>query len=157
MQLDPAEKRSVWWKGALKSGFKETLRGCAIGFVAAAVLFGVGLISASFATLVAPMVGLGSFSPLLLTAFCGVISGVTGLFTGGSQAVDAYHQQKHNLRDEAKLIELDGRTRTLEQTVTMTPSRNVQKILDNGSRHAPSFEAAEAARKAETPATPALH
>lgn len=128
----------IWWKGALKSGLKETLRGLVIGFVAAGVLFGVasafGLTSAVGA-LLAPMVttASGGFSPVILVAFCSVISGVTALFTGGGQALAQEQQQQTLARDEAKLIELDGRTRALEQSVSMpNPSHNVQRILERG-------------------------
>jgi len=143
MQLDPAEKRSVWWKGALKSGLKETLRGLAIGFIAAAVLFGLAQFPA-LGGMLGPMVGVGVFKPALLMAFCGVISGVTGLFTGGGLEVGAYHQQKHNARDEAKLNELEGRTHTLEQRVAHSPA--VRIILKDGPRQSAGFTAAEDAR-----------
>jgi hypothetical protein len=158
MVSNRSETRSIWWKGALKSGVKETLRGLAVGLLAAGILFGVASfigmtagVGATLGTMVAP---LGSFNPALLMAFCGVISGVTGLFTGGSQAVAAYEQRKINVGTVQALHEIDGRTRALEHVVT--PARHVQKILENGSCNAASFQTAEAER-AQARKGPTIH
>jgi hypothetical protein len=153
MESNRSETQSIWWKGALKSGVKETVRGLAVGFLAAGILFGLAQF-AMFAPMLGPMVGSVSFSPVLLMAFCGVISGVTGLFTGGSQAVTAYEQRKFNVGTVQALHEIDGRTRALEHVVT--PARHVQKILENGSRNAASFQTAEAER-AQAPKGPTIH
>ena len=158
MELSVSEKRGVWLKGALKGALKETVRGLAIGFVAAAAIYlivpplaaaisaalGVPSVMGGVISFVAP---LGVFNPLPLMAFNSLISGAAGLFAGGGQAVAAHHQQKHNRRDEMKLVELDSHTQALEQTIM--PSRHVQKILENGPRHQHDFKTAETLRAAE--------
>ncbi len=158
MQLDPKEKSRVWWKGALKGAASGLVVGVAVGFLTAAVLYGLATFVAPAA--LAGIVGFVSsstgFYPLTMMAFSAAISSVTGLITGGSQAVAAYHQQKHNARDEAKIIELDGRTRALEQAIT--PSRQVDAILARGARTHESFRDAETERAAQqAPSTPTIH
>ena len=159
MELDRSETRGIWWKGALKSGLKETVRGLAVGLLAAGVLFGVASavgMTVGVGLALAPMVASGgSFSPVLLMAFCGVISGVTGIFTGGSQAVAAYEQQRLNVRTGEMVHELDDRTRALEQV--LAPSRHVKKIIENGPRHTASFQTAETDRAAVEAKGPTIH
>jgi hypothetical protein len=80
---------------------------------------------------------------------------VTGLFVGGGQAVEAYHQQKHNQLAESRYQELDARTRALEEAKTQpmptapahpeNPSQRVKQILEAGRRPRESFAAALAA------------
>jgi hypothetical protein len=156
MEINASETRGVWWKGALKSGLVGALSGVAIGLAVAGIMFGMATAAPALFSMLGTFVGVGSgFNPITMMAFNGVISAVAGMFHGGSQAVAAYHQQKHNLRDEAKLMELDSRTRALEQVVQ--PSRHVQKILENGPRHTVNFQTAETERVAEAKAAPTIH
>jgi hypothetical protein len=157
MELNPSEKRHVWLKGALKSGLKAVAVGLVTGLIAATAIYTLvpaTLFGASMASVTGFVTASSAFSPLPLMVFNSFISGAIGLFTGGGQAVEAYHQSKHNRRDEAKLMELDGRIHTLEQTIT--PSRNIQKIIENGPRQAASFQTAEAER-APSATGPTLH
>lgn len=157
--MESPSTRSIWWKGALKSGLKESIRGIAVGFVAAALLFGVAQfigVAAGLGAMLAPMVGASSFSPLLLMSFCGVISGVTGLFTGGSQAVAAAQQQHLNVANVEMIRELDGRTRALEEFIA--PSSGVKKIIAAGPRTQASYRDAEEQRAAQpAPESPTIH
>ncbi len=142
--------------------------GAVIGLVAAGALYGVFLAAtaaatagvagfAGFAGTIGPLVGgAAGFNPAVLMAFNGVISSAVGLFTGGSQAVAAYEQRKFQIGTVETVRALDSRTRALEQVVQ--PSRQVQKILENGPRHAVNFQTTETERAAEVKAAaPTIH
>jgi hypothetical protein len=172
MNLDPAEKRSVWWKGALKGALKSVPTAMAVGLVAAAVMAfiampviaalggtGITALMGSFLTLsniagttvgaMLPTIpGVGApFFPIGLVVFNTAIGAVSSFFASGNQAVTTYHQQKHNAQYDAKIHELDGRTRTIEQAIAR-PSHATQSILAQGPRHKTSFAEAETARSA---------
>lgn len=130
--------------------------GVIVGLLVAGVMFGMATAVPAWFAMLGTFVGVGSgFNPITMMGFNGAISAVVGLLTGGSQAVAAYHQQKHNARDEAKINELDGRTRALEQAVA--PSRHVDAILARGARNHESFREAEAERAAQAERTPTIH
>ena len=149
---------STWWRGALKSAAVNLAAGVAIGLVSAAAIYWLvpsTLLGYSMAGVVSFVTAGEAFSPLPLMAFNGIISSAVGLFTGGSAAVAAERQRTATERTENKLMDLDGRTQTLEQTVS--PSRATQKILAQGPRNAGNFRDAEDARAAAASSTPTIH
>ncbi|MES2984089.1 MAG: hypothetical protein V4735_02755 [Pseudomonadota bacterium] len=79
----------------------------------------IGLSSALLLASVLPAI---SVWPLLSAG--GLFAGAIGTYQGGRNAVAAYHQQKHNQRDEANINALDARTQVLEQAAGITPRKN---------------------------------
>ena len=161
MKLDPAEKSRVWWHGALKGMLKGAAVGLVIGVGAALVIWGaavafpsLGLASAFSGFLFNNAAGAAlSVNLVPFAAFNIAFGMIGGLCSGGNAAVHAYHQQKHNLRDEAKLVELDGRMQQLEQAIA--PSRTVSEIIARGPK--PSFAEAETARQENALSAPTFH
>jgi hypothetical protein len=165
MELDPAVKSHVWWKGTIKGAVKGLLSGLVIGAASAILLQFVlipmfpviGPAFAGFLTLTPALVAshTAAFSAIPLAIFSG-LSGMIGAAIGsGRAAVAAYKQDTEHKMNEAAIGELAQREQMLEAAVTQ-PSRSVQSILASGPRQRDSFSAAEEARSAEA-ATPTIH
>lgn len=163
MELTAKEKNAIYWGGAIKgaiAGIPQGLLLGALGFGLLAggiYLFGATSLVSTFGTFLFGSVGaateaiaagnigafIGALNPLTFVALNTVLTLVGNFLTGGNQAVAEAKQAKQNAYLDAKMMQIEGRERQVEQLVTQhlvrehepaqTP-RHVQKILEEGPR-----------------------
>lgn len=158
MELAPQEKSRAWWKGAFKGVLSAIPQGIVIGAVASAILF-FGIVPAAaalgfslgpvFGTFIATATVGGSYTPLPMMVFNVALLAIGNAISGGSAAVAAYHQQKHNSMYEARITALEQeRTPATAQEQSPMRSRAMDKILNDGPRHQHSHADTETQRDA---------
>ncbi|MFZ4126072.1 MAG: hypothetical protein ACOYJ2_08420 [Rickettsiales bacterium] len=169
MELTKQERDAIYWRGAIGGAIKGIPQGLMLGALAACVLFG-GIyafgffagpaaaqlaygfgsflfttgISAGATTL--PTIGaniFAVFNPIPVIVLNTVLTAIGNFLSGGDQAVAAAKQQKQNDYLDAKLMQVEGRERQIEQVISqhlahepqpLTAPRHVQKILEEGPR-----------------------
>lgn len=148
----------TWWKGALKGAVIGLAVGIGSGLIAAAAIYTLPatIFGVSMASVVGFVTSAGSFSPLPLMLFSGVLTAAAGLLTGGDQAITAVQQRHLNVTNVEMIRDLDGRTRALEEFIA--PSAGVKKIIAAGPRTQTSYRDAEDQRAAQpAPDSPTIH
>lgn len=184
MDLDPAVKSRVWWKGAITSAIKGIPQGLMLGAIAAGVLIGgLYLLSAMGAAGIAGYVGtafnyflfnmqnaavasqlatqtlpvvtsLAIFNPLPIIALNTILTSIGNFLSGGDSAVNAYKQQVDHDANVARLERLEGRELALEEAIATSPT--IKKILAEGPR-SKSYSAAEETRDVAPSNGPTIH
>lgn len=161
MQLDPAEKRSVWWGGAFKGALKGIPLGLGVGFAAAAVLsLALPVLAPSLVPIFASFLTVPgySFMPIPLMIFNTALTMMANAISSGNAAVVTHHQNKHNIMYDARISALEGREQVLEEA--LSTSQTVKKILAQGPANAHSFtESLEESRNHDMSAdkSPTIH
>ena len=155
MELTPQEKSRHWWKGTLIGAVKGLTIGLAVGAASALLL---SMVLPSFPALQNVFQSFltmgGEFSVIPLAVFSGVSGLISGVFTGGSSGITAYHQDRHNrmqMHQDQKLNELGGKVQKLEQA--MPVNRTVQTILSKGNAKDQRFAETELENREDATST----
>jgi hypothetical protein len=154
MELTAKEQSSVYWRGATQGALSGIVQGLLLGLGGALLLWGLaaafpalGLVQVFQGFLFVGETAAAGINPIGFIALNTALTVVGNFLMGGNQAVAQAKQEKQNAYLDAKLGQIEGRERQMEQVISHhlndaahhthaapQPPRHVQQILEEGPR-----------------------